>query len=434
MNKKQELLTKIQDNIKEYCDEFFKFDFDPANPVIRVQETSYGADEINAVMQTLLSTMTTMGRQVSDFQESYAKYVGAKYAVMSNSGSSNNLLAVAALANPFTPDHLNPGDEVIVPALSWSTTIWPIVQHNLVPVFVDCDLNDFNLDLNKLESAIGPKTRAIKLVHVYGNPCNMDAIMSLAKKHNLFVIEDCCEAMGALYDGKHVGTFGNVGNYSFFFAHHITTMEGGISVTNDFDLTETMKILRAHGWSRESKEHQKYIDMYPHIDPRFIFINQGYNLRPTELNAAMGAIQLPKLDHFNDLRREAAAYLLQHLAKYQDFFHFQQETPKGKSVWFGFSMIVKENAPFTTKEITTYLQKNRIESRPIIAGNMTRHPGVQMFQHRISGDLNAADTVMKNGFSFGCHQGTDLKAVKYIVDVIDNFVEEYVHQRNKKSA
>lgn len=434
MDKKQELINKIQDNIKEYCDTFFKFDFDPANPVIRVQETSYGAEEINAVMQTLLSTMTTMGRQVSDFQESYAKFVGANYAVMSNSGSSNNLLAVAALANPFTKDHLNPGDEVIVPALSWSTTIWPIVQHNLVPVFVDCDLNDFNLDLNKLESAIGPKTRAIKLVHVYGNPCNMDAIMSLAKKHNLFVIEDCCEAMGAMYDGKHVGTFGNVGNFSFFFAHHITTMEGGISVTNDFDLTETMKILRAHGWSRESKEHQKYIDMYPHIDPRFIFINQGYNLRPTELNAAMGAIQLPKLDHFNDLRRSAAAYLLNHLAKYQDFFHFQQETPKGKSVWFGFSMIVKDDAPFTTKEITTYLQKNRIESRPIIAGNMTRHPGVQMFPHRISGDLNAADMVMKNGFSFGCHQGTDLNATKYIVDVIDAFIEEYVHQRNKKSA
>lgn len=424
MNKKQELLDNIQQNIREYCDTQFKFGFDPANPAIRVQETSYGAEEIFAVMQTLLSTMTTMGKQVSDFQEMYANYVGAKYAVMSNSGSSNNLLAVAALANPFTKDHMKPGDEVIVPALSWSTTIWPIVQHNLIPVFVDCCLDDFNLDLNKLEKAIGPKTRAIKLVHVYGNPCNMDAIMSLARKHNLFIIEDCCEAMGAMYDGKHVGTFGDVGNYSFFFAHHITTMEGGISVTNNFDLTETMKILRAHGWSRESKEHQKYIDMYPDIDPRFIFINQGYNLRPTELNAAMGAIQLPKLDHFNDLRREAAAYLLQSLAKYNDYFHFQQETPKGKHVWFGFSMIVKESAPFTTKEITTYLKSNQIESRPIIAGNMTKHPGVKMFPHRIAGDLSAADQVMKNGFSFGCHQGTDLQACKYIVDVIDTFMKK----------
>lgn len=434
MSKKQELLDKIRDNIAEYCATQFNFNFNPHDPVIRVQETSYGADEINAVMQTLLSTMTTMGKQVSQFQEMYAKYVGANYAVMSNSGSSSNLLSVAALANPFTHNYLKPGDEVIVPALSWSTTIWPIVQHNLIPVFVDCDLRDFNLDLNKLENAITPKTRAIKLVHVYGNPCNMDAIMSLAKKHNLFVIEDCCEAMGAMYDGKHVGTFGNVGNFSFFFAHHITTMEGGISVANDFDLTETMKILRAHGWSRESKEHQKYINQYPDIDPRFIFINQGYNFRPTELNAAMGAVQLPKLDYFNDLRRDAAAYLLKHLSQYEEYFHFQQETPKGKHVWFGFSLIVKDTAPFNTKDITTYLQKHHIESRPIIAGNMTRHPGVKMFPHRISGDLHAADTVMKNGFSFGCHQGTDLAACKYIVDVFDAFITEFVYGKNQVSA
>lgn len=434
MSNKEELLNTIKNNIKEYCDTNFHFDFDAANPAIRVQETSYGAEEINAVLETLLSTMTTMGKKVNLFQEQYANYVGAKYGVMSNSGSSSNLLAVAALANPFTKDHLKPGDEVIVPALSWSTTIWPVVQHQLVPVFVDCDLNDFNLDLNKLEAAITPKTRAIKLVHVYGNPCNMDAIMSLAKKYNLFVIEDCCEAMGAMYDNKHVGTFGNVGNYSFFFAHHITTMEGGISVTNDFDLAETMKILRAHGWSRESTEHQKYINLYPDIDPRFIFINQGYNLRPTELNAAMGAIQLLKLDHFNELRRTAAQYLLNQLAKYQDYFHFQQETSKGKHVWFGFSMIVKEQAPFTRKEITAYLQKHHIESRPIIAGNMTRHPGVKMHTHRISGELNAADNVMQHGFSFGCHQGTNLTACKYIVDVIDAFIDECVHKRSAKSA
>jgi CDP-4-dehydro-6-deoxyglucose reductase, E1 len=433
-DKQQELLNKIQENINDYCNTYFDFAFHPENPVLRVQETSYGGDEINAVVRTLLSTMTTMGKQVKEFQEQYAQYVGAKHAVMSNSGSSNNLLSVAALANPFTKDHLKPGDEVIVPALSWSTTIWPIVQYNLIPVFVDCDLHDFNLDLNKLESAIGPKTRAIKLVHVYGNPCNMDAIMSLAKKHHLFVIEDCCEAMGATYNDQHVGTFGNVGNYSFFYAHHITTLEGGISVTNDFDLTETMKILRAHGWSRESVEHQKYVNMYPDIDPRFIFINQGYNLRPTELNAAMGKVQLPKLDGFNDKRRAAADYLLKHLAKYQEFFHFQQETPKGKHVWFGFSLVLKDAAPFSLKDITTYLTKQGIETRPIIAGNMVRHPGVKMYPHRIGGDLHAADTVMRKGFSFGCHQGTDQNACEHIVYVIDSFVKAYLENPAKMTA
>ena len=434
MNKQQELLQTIQANIKEYCDTYHHIAFTPDNPLVRLQEPTFGSDEINAAVETLLSTFTTMGKKVRAFEKQYTDYVGSSYGVMSNSGSSNNLLAIAALANPVTRDHLKPGDEVIVPALSWSTTVWPIVQHNLTPVFVDCDINDFNLDLNKLEAAIGPKTRAIKLVHVYGNPCNMDGILALAKKHNLFVIEDCCEAMGATYDGKQVGTMGIIGNYSFFFSHHITTLEGGISVTPDFDLSETMRILRAHGWSREAVEHQKYVNMYPDIDPRFIFINQGYNLRPTELNAAMGQVQLPKLDAFNDQRRASAAYLLKHLAKHAEFFQFQHETPKGKHVWFGFPVIVKDNAPFTVKDITTYMQKQHIETRPIIAGNMTKHPGVKMYPHRIAGDLSHADTIMNKGFAFGCHHAVSQKASEYIVNIIDSFIEEFIHQTAKTSA
>ena len=337
-------------------------------------------------------------------------------------------MSVAALANPFTKDHLKPGDEVIVPALSWSTTIWPIVQCNLVPVFVDCNIQDFNLDLNKLEKAIGPKTRAIKLVHVYGNPCNMDAIMALANKYNLFVIEDCCEAMGAEYDGKRVGSFGNIGNFSFFFSHHITTLEGGISVSEDFNLIETMRILRAHGWSREADEHQKYVNLYPNIDPRFIFINQGYNLRPTELNAAMGHVQLPKLARYNEQRREAAKELLQLLSPFQEYFQFQQETPKAKHVWFGFPLIVKESAPFKVKDITAYLQQRGIETRPIIAGNMTRHPGVQMYPHRIAGSTEASDTIMQRGFAFGCHHELHTSACRYIFDNIAQFIEESLNQ------
>lgn len=434
MSKQQELLNTIQSSVRDYCKNSFNFAFDPANPTVRLQETSYAGDEINAAIETLLSTYTTMGKKVRAFENQYASYVGSKYGVMSNSGSSNNLLSVAALANPFTPDYLKPGDEVIVPALSWSTTIWPLVQHNLVPVFVDCDLNDYNLDLNKLEKAIGPKTRAIKLVHVYGNPCNMDAIMALAKKHNLFVIEDCCEAMGATYDGKAVGTFGHIGNYSFFFSHHITTLEGGISVTNDFNLTETMRILRAHGWSREADEHQKYVQMYPDIDPRFIFINQGYNLRPTELNAAMGEVQLPKLAQYNVERRATAAHFLKHLGKYDEYFYFQQETPKGKHVWFGFPLVLKDNAPFTVKDITTYMQKNRIETRPIIAGNMARHPGVKMQPHRVAGDLSSADKIMQKGFAFGCHHAINEQAREYVVSTIDNFMKEYAGKTKKMTV
>lgn len=432
MNKKQELLQAIKKNIQDYCEESFKFEFDPSNPTVRLQETTFRSEEIFAATETLLSTYTTMGKKVKAFERQYADYVGGKYGVMTNSGSSNNLLAIAALSNPTTKDYLKPGDEVIVPALSWSTTVWPITQCNLTPVFVDCDLQDFNLDLNKLERAIGPKTRAIMLVHVYGNPCNMDAILTLAKKHNLIIIEDCCEAMGATYDGKHVGTFGLLGTYSFFFAHQITTLEGGIAVTDDFALTETMRILRAHGWSREAEEHQKYVNLYPEIDPRFIFINLGYNLRPTELNAAMGQVQLPKLDTFNEQRRTAAAFFIKHLSKYEEFFQFQAETPKAKHVWFGFPIILKESAPFSVKAITSYLQKNHIETRPIIAGNLARHPAVKLFPHRISGELNAADTVMKRGFTFACHHAVDDKACAYIVSVIDQFMTEIMTQSQHK--
>jgi CDP-6-deoxy-D-xylo-4-hexulose-3-dehydrase len=430
MTDKNILLTKIKDNIQEYCDTFFDFSFKKEDPIVRLHEPTAGADEVFAAVETMLSTFTTMGKKVRAFEKQYADYTGTQYGVMSNSGSSANLLAVAALANQVTPNYLQPGDEVIVPALSWSTTIWPLIQHNLVPVFVDCDLSSLNLDLQKLEQAIGPKTRAIKLVHVYGNPCNMDVIMALAKKHNLFIIEDCCEAMGAFYDGKAVGSFGDVGTFSFFFSHHISTLEGGISVTNNFELTETMRILRAHGWSREAENHKKYVDMYPQIDPRFIFINQGYNLRPTELNAAIGMHQLPKLDGYIDNRRETAAFFLNHMAQYSDFFSFQKEEPKGKHVWFGFPMIVKANAPFNVKEITAFIQANKIETRPIIAGNMARHPAFDMYKHRISGNLDAADNVMQNGFAFACHHAVGKDAREYMVQVVDKFMAKYVGATN----
>jgi CDP-6-deoxy-D-xylo-4-hexulose-3-dehydrase len=241
------------------------------------------------------------------------------------------------------------------------------------------------------------------------------------------VIEDCCEAMGSFYDGKSVGSFGHVGNFSFFFSHHISTLEGGISITHDFNLTETMRILRAHGWSREADEHQKYVKMYPDIDPRFIFINLGYNLRPTEVNAAMGQHQLPKLNGLIDTRRQAAQYYLSRLAKYGDFFRFQQETPKGKHVWFGFPVILKPNTPFNVKDITSFMQQRGIETRPIIAGNMARHPAFDLYkQHRIAGELNAADTIMKRGFAFACHHAVDQKACEYVVNTIDEFMTQHI--------
>lgn len=432
--KKNELLNKIKHDIEAYCDEFFKFEFNPSNPGVKLHEPTFGAAEIYAATETMLSTYVTMGKKVRRFEEQYADMFGHRYGVTCNSGSSANLLAISTMTNPVTRDHLRPGDEVIVPALSWSTTIWPLVQHNLIPVAVDCDPKTYNLDLNKLEAAIGPKTRAIMLVHVYGNPCDMDGLMAIAKKHNLIVLEDSCESMGAYYDGKAVGSFGHMGMLSFFFSHHITTLEGGIVVTDDLELAETMRIIRAHGWHREADNKAQYTEKYPHIDPRFIFVNLGYNIRITEVQAAMGMEQLPKLNPLIDNRRETAAYYQKHFAKYSDFFEFQQETPKGKHVWFGFGMVVKENAPFTRDEITAFLQKNHIETRPIIAGNMARHPGFQMFPHRIGGDLSAADRIMQRGFAIGNHHAINSQACQYILEMFDAFMREKGIVGNKAAA
>jgi len=415
-------LQAINENVKAYCDANFKFGFDPKNPAVRLHEPSFGADEVNAMIAQSLSTFVTMGKQVRTFEEQCAEYFHTKFSLMNNSGSSANLLAVAALTNPAWKNHMKAGDEVIVPALSWATTVWPLIQHQLIPVFVDCDLDTYNFDMKKLEAAITPKTKAIKLVHVYGNPCDMDAIMALAKKHNLFVIEDTCESMGALYKGKSVGSFGDVGTMSLYYSHHITTFEGGLCFTNSFEMVELLRVLRAHGWSREADEKDRYIKEYPDIDPRFIFINLGYNLRPTEVQAVMGMQQLPKLKGFVENRRATQQFYLQNLTKHSNYFRFQQEQEGGYSSWFGFGIVLKENTPFTPKDITAFLNKKGIETRPIIAGNMAKHPALKMYEHRVAGSLDNCDTVMKRGFAVGCHHAVDAAARQYVVDAIDEFM------------
>jgi len=415
----------IFSNITNYCKQNYNFNFDPKNPIIRLHEPTFGSEEINAFLDQMLTTQVTMGKEVRKFEEQYAKEFGHKYAVMNNSGSSANLLAVSAIANPLTKNNLKPGDEVIVPSLSWSTTVWPLIQHNLIPVLIDCDPKTFNLDLNKLEEAITTKTKAIMLVHVYGNPCDMSGLLDIAKRHNLQIIEDSCESMGAYYQNKAVGTFGRVGTFSFYFSHHITTLEGGITVTDDFELAETMRIMRAHGWTREADNHQEYVAKYPNIDPRFIFVNLGYNLRPTECQGRMGQVQLPKLADFVKQRRKNAAYYIQKLAKYSDIFTFQEEQKNGYSSWFGFSVVLKNNCPFKVKEISSYLKNKNIENRPIIAGNIGNHPVMKIYEHRMAGNQDASNNIMQNGFALGCHQHIGEEAIDYTVNHINNFISNY---------
>ena len=250
MNNRDALRLRITEAVNAYCDAEHDFGYSALNPVVRLHEPTFSADEINAALDCLLSTHVTMGQKVKSFETAFSSSGTFGPGVMVNSGSSANLLAIAALTNPEARDGLQPGDEVIVPALSWSTTVWPLVQLGLIPVVVDIDPTTLNVDPNEIEAAITEKTRGIMVVHVYGNPCELDAIQDICNRHSLILIEDCCEALGANYDGKSVGNFGRVGTFSFYFSHHITTLEGGITIAQEQEDAELMRILRAHGWIR----------------------------------------------------------------------------------------------------------------------------------------------------------------------------------------
>jgi CDP-4-dehydro-6-deoxyglucose reductase, E1 len=415
--------ANLRQGIDEYVGANFDFTFNPAKPAVRLHECTYGAEEISAALECLLTTYVTMGPKTRFFEGECNKQFGFEHGVMVNSGSSANLLAVAALVNPALKRRLNPGDEVIVPALSWSTTVWPLIQCGLVPVIIDVDPGTLNLDLDEVRKAIGPKTRGVMPVHVYGNPCDMDGLMAIAKEHDLIVIEDCCEALGALYRGKSVGSFGEVGTFSFYYSHHITTLEGGICHTNSFELAELMRVLRAHGWVRETEDREKYEAQYPHIDPRFLFVNVGFNLRPTELQSAFGPIQLKKLEQFIQVRADNAAFWRKAMTPYEKYFRFQSTTPQGRHSWFGFPMVVQPDAPFTAQELRAWLKQHNIENRPLICGNIADQPAFRLFPHRVSGDLKEAKLIMSNGFTWGNHQAVKAEARQYVLDTVTAFLK-----------
>ena len=419
---KEKLINSIRENVEEYWNKYNKIEFDQSNPRINLHEPTFGTDEVMAMMEVMLSTRVTMGPKVLGFEREITEYFGISEAITNNSGSSANLLAIAALTNPATKNGLTAGDEVIVPALSWSTTVWPLIQHNLVPVFVDIDPETLNIDPYAIKEAITEKTKALMIVPVYGNPCDMDSIIGICNEYNLQLIEDNCESLGAYYDGKPLGSFGRVGTYSFYFSHHITTLEGGVCISKDFELAELMRIIRAHGWVRETKEPQKYFDSFPDIDERFLFVNLGYNLRLTEVGGAMGSVQLPKLEHFVKDRRKNSQTLLEGLKQFDSVLSFQKETPKGMHSWFGFPIIVSDNALFTANKLREYLETNGIETRPIICGNIAQQPAVQMYSHRISGDLKHSSHVMNNGLAIACHQSLSEEACDHIIQIFCLFM------------
>ncbi|HVI42036.1 MAG TPA: DegT/DnrJ/EryC1/StrS family aminotransferase [Anaerovoracaceae bacterium] len=347
----------------------------------------HDASDILNMIDTLLTEKFTMGEQVSAFETMFAEYVGVKHAMMVNSGSSANLIALAVLTNYKCKGKLQPGDEVLVPVLCWSTSVFPIIQCGLTPVFVDVDPVTLNIDLVELERKITPKTKAIMLVHVLGNCTEMQGLMQLVRHYDLLLIEDTCESLGSLYDNQYLGTFGDIGTFSFYYSHHITTMEGGMIVTDDDDYYELMKCLRAHGWSRNLNNKDQIQEQYPDVDPRFTFVNLGYNVRPMEIQAAMGISQLQKLKTKNDNRKlnyQAIKSKIETDPR-NTFISFPKASDKADVAWFGVTLFLNESVQL--KEYLNYLTANGVENRPIITGNIVRQPVIK----DLYPDLNPLD-------------------------------------------
>ena len=338
---------------------------------------------------------------------------------MLNSGSSANLLAIASLIIDEETD-LNQGDEVIVPAVSWSTTFSPISQYGLKLRFVDIDLNTLNIDENLIENAITKKTKAIFAVNLLGNACNFKKLRDLCDKYNLLLLEDNCESLGAKYDNKFTGTIGNVGTFSFFFSHHMQTMEGGMLVTNNKKTYELANSMRAHGWIRDlPDDNSLFKKTGDNFEDSFKFITPGYSIRPLEMSGAIGSVQLRKINSFIDNRRENAKFFNE-LFKSNENIIIQKET--GVSSWFGFSIVLKNKLLGKRSEVLKKLSNANIETRPIVAGNFTKNPTIKYMDHTISGELKNAEYIDENGFFVG-NDHRDLKSrILLLHDTINNIL------------
>lgn len=365
--------------------------------------SSWDQAEYDALNRVIASNQFTMGANVAEFEARFAEFFGSRHAIMVNSGSSANLLMTAALFFTTNPAHrLRPGDEIIVPAVSWSTTYYPLAQYGLRMRFVDIDLETLNYDLAALADAVTDATRAIMAVNLLGNPNDFAAIEAIVAGRDIVMIEDNCESMGATLNGRQAGTFGVMGSFSGFFSHHISTMEGGIVVTDDEELYHVMLSLRAHGWTRNLPKENRVTGTKSDdpFEESFHFVLPGYNLRPLEMSGALGIEQLKKLPDLIAGRRANAALLQRRLGNHP-LFMIQRET--GESSWFGFSLVLRPDAAMGRAEFLDRLTGAGFECRPIVGGNFTKNPVMAHLPHEIHGELRNADYIDANGLFVGNH-------------------------------
>lgn len=380
-------------------------------------DNPWDSEELEAIQSVIDSGMYTMGEKVAEYERQFAKYVDAKYAVQVSSGSTANLLAIATLVYS---GRLARGSEVIVPAVSWSTTYTPLEQFGMKLVFVDINKDTLNLDVDCVRNAVTDKTKMILAVNLLGNSNEYDELLNICKENNLILIEDNCESLGAKYKGKYLGTIGLIGTYSTFYSHHMCTMEGGVVVTDDKELYDYMLSIRAHGWTRnlpaDSTIYEKKDDPFYES---FNFIVPGFNFRPLEMEGAIGLKQLKKIDKMIDLRRSNADYFLRKMKKYEDI-RVQMEV--GESSWFGFAMILTGKLSDKRGMLVEQLRNANIECRPIVAGNFTRNPVIRYMDYSIPDSLTNADEIHDRGLFIGNHSSNNNAQIDYFIEVLETFM------------
>jgi len=412
--------------------------FIPGKTFIQYAGSVFDEKEVNNVIDSWLDGWFGLGQKAEDFEKGLARYLGVKGSILTNSGSSSNLLAVASLMSPMFPDKLNPGDEVITLACGFPTTVNPIVQLGLIPVFLDVDLGTYSIKTEDLELALSNRTRAVMLAHTMGNPHNLDVLTAFCKERNLYLIEDNCDALGSEYKGKRTGSFGILSTQSFYPPHHLTMGEGGAVNYNDAMFERITRSLRDWGracWCR-GDEKGRYgacnarfsykIDGKPY-DHKYIFSQIGYNLKPIEPQAAMGVIQLKRLDDFTRKRRSNFARFDKHAREngWDRFFVLPKATTGSKPSWFAYPLTIKDNAKFSRLEITRHLEENLIQTRTLFGGNLTKQPAYRDINMRVIGALENSDRVLHNTFFLGVYPKLDSRHIDYMAEKITEFLGGY---------
>lgn len=427
------LRRQILDLVAEYAKiGHARAPFVPGQSVVPPSGKVFGAEEMMSLVDASLDFWLTTGRFNRAFEERLGKYLGAKHVLTVNSGSSADLVAFMTLTSPRLGERaLKPGDEVISVAAGFPTTVNPILAAGLVPVFVDVDIPTYNIAPPLIEAAVSEKTRAIMIAHTLGNAFALDEVMRVARKYNLWVIEDCCDALGTTYDGRLVGTFGDIGTLSFYPAHHITMGEGGAVFTNDSVLKVIAESFR--DWGRDcycepGKDNTcgkrfgwQLGDLPAGYDHKYTYSHLGYNLKITDMQAAVALAQMDRLDGFVEARKSNFRHLKERLATVEEFLILPEATPKSDPSWFGFPITVRADAGVNRVDLLKYLDQYKIGTRLLFAGNLTRQPYFKGRDYRVSGELRNTDTIMNQTFWIGVYPGLDSNILDYVVDRIETF-------------